>query len=73
MAAPIRRIVNTSSTATLVPFEWLLAPNSEKLYTSIDINLNPTEPYSDSMKHIGLPKLSPVCMYGSSSKSINHN
>lgn len=45
----IERVIITSSAVTLIPFEWLLSPNT-KTYTSKDLNTNPTTPYSSSME-----------------------
>ncbi|KAH7313539.1 hypothetical protein B0I35DRAFT_480218 [Stachybotrys elegans] len=46
----VRRVVVTSSCVTLVPFEWNMAPNSERLYTASDINSNPQPPYQSVME-----------------------
>ncbi|KAI9154833.1 Ketoreductase CTB6 [Paramyrothecium foliicola] len=46
----VRRVVITSSCVTLVPFEWNFAPDTERLYTSTDINASPTKPYNSPME-----------------------
>jgi nucleoside-diphosphate-sugar epimerase len=46
----VKRVVITSSMVTLVPFEWLANPNSSRIYTSTDINLNPSRPFNSSME-----------------------
>ncbi|KEY65635.1 hypothetical protein S7711_07884 [Stachybotrys chartarum IBT 7711] len=48
-APSVRRIVITSSSVTLVPFEWNMSPNSEKLYTVEDINSDLEGPFEDAM------------------------
>ncbi|PLB50815.1 NAD(P)-binding protein [Aspergillus steynii IBT 23096] len=46
----IRRVVLTSSCVTLIPFEWNMTPDSERLYTEIDINSKVTGPFSSAME-----------------------
>ncbi|KAL7961312.1 hypothetical protein V8C34DRAFT_26304 [Trichoderma compactum] len=46
----IRRIVITSSCATMVLFEWNMAPDSERLYSASDINSDPQKPYGSAME-----------------------
>ncbi|KAL7910311.1 hypothetical protein GGI35DRAFT_448441 [Trichoderma velutinum] len=46
----VRRIVITSSCVTLIPFEWNLNPNSERLYSASDINSDPQKPYGSAME-----------------------
>ncbi|KAL6866876.1 NAD(P)-binding protein [Trichoderma novae-zelandiae] len=46
----VRRIVITSSCVTLIPFEWNLNPDSERLYSVSDINSTPKKPYSSAME-----------------------
>ncbi|KAL6796750.1 hypothetical protein J3E68DRAFT_401740 [Trichoderma sp. SZMC 28012] len=46
----VRRIVITSSCVTLIPFEWNMAPNSERLYSASDINSDPQKPYGSAME-----------------------
>ncbi|POR37428.1 Putative uncharacterized oxidoreductase [Tolypocladium paradoxum] len=46
----VRRVVVTSSCVTLVPFEWNMSPDSEKLYTASDINATPTRPFKVAME-----------------------
>ncbi|KAL7948587.1 hypothetical protein V8C42DRAFT_363077 [Trichoderma barbatum] len=46
----VRRIVITSSCVTLVPFEWNLNPDSERLYSSSDITSAPKKPYGNAME-----------------------
>ncbi|PNP58959.1 hypothetical protein THARTR1_01207 [Trichoderma harzianum] len=46
----VRRIVITSSCVTLIPFEWNMAPDSERLYSASDINSDPQKPYGSAME-----------------------
>ncbi|TVY84575.1 Short-chain dehydrogenase/reductase tropE [Lachnellula suecica] len=46
----VKRVVITSSAVTLVPFEWLSNPDSERTYTHKDLNNSPTTPYRSSME-----------------------
>ncbi|KAL7934287.1 hypothetical protein V8C35DRAFT_327210 [Trichoderma chlorosporum] len=46
----VRRIVITSSCVTLIPFEWNLNPDSERLYSSSDLNSDPKRPYGSAME-----------------------
>ncbi|KAH8703867.1 hypothetical protein BGW36DRAFT_334899 [Talaromyces proteolyticus] len=46
----IRRVVLTSSCVTLVPFEWNMNPDSDRLYTVADINTNTTGPFLNAMQ-----------------------
>ncbi|KAL7818343.1 NAD(P)-binding protein [Trichoderma gracile] len=46
----VRRIVITSSCVTLIPFEWNLHPDSERLYSVSDVNSNPKQPYGSAME-----------------------
>ncbi|KAM0253341.1 hypothetical protein ACHAQJ_007291 [Trichoderma viride] len=46
----VRRIVITSSCVTLIPFEWNLNPDSQRLYSSSDLNSDPQKPYGSAME-----------------------
>ncbi|EHK20906.1 uncharacterized protein TRIVIDRAFT_50565, partial [Trichoderma virens Gv29-8] len=46
----VRRVVITSSCVTLIPFEWNLNPDSERLYSASDLNSNPHKPYGSAME-----------------------
>ncbi|RDW73569.1 hypothetical protein BP6252_07476 [Coleophoma cylindrospora] len=46
----IRRVVMTSSAVTLIPYEWLSNPDSEAVFTELDINSNPIRPFHNSMQ-----------------------
>ncbi|KAJ5344680.1 NAD(P)-binding protein [Penicillium brevicompactum] len=46
----IRRVVLTSSCVTLIPFEWNMSPDSERLYHVDDINESVGGPYETAMQ-----------------------
>ncbi|KAJ5519374.1 NAD-dependent epimerase/dehydratase [Penicillium expansum] len=46
----IRRVILTSSCVTLIPFEWNINPDSQRLYTVDDVNTSVTGPFSTAME-----------------------
>ncbi|KAJ5753520.1 NAD-dependent epimerase/dehydratase [Penicillium nucicola] len=46
----IRRVVLTSSCVTLIPFEWNMNPDSERLYSVADTNTSVAGPFSSAME-----------------------
>ncbi|CAI7601984.1 unnamed protein product [Penicillium glandicola] len=46
----IRRVILTSSCVTLIPFEWNINPDSQRLYTVDDVNTSVNGPFSTSME-----------------------
>ncbi|OQE34778.1 hypothetical protein PENCOP_c015G01553 [Penicillium coprophilum] len=46
----IRRVILTSSCVTLIPFEWNINPDSQRLYTVDDVNNSVTGPFSTAME-----------------------
>ncbi|KAJ5147633.1 NAD-dependent epimerase/dehydratase [Penicillium atrosanguineum] len=46
----VRRVVLTSSCVTLIPFEWNMNPDSEKLYTVDEINTDVAGPFTGAMQ-----------------------
>ncbi|KAL3475435.1 NAD(P)-binding protein [Aspergillus californicus] len=57
----VRRVVITSSCVTLIPFEWNMNPDSERIYTPTDLNTNlhtpPTSPMEAYWISKGLARL----------------
>ncbi|PWY86401.1 NAD(P)-binding protein [Aspergillus sclerotioniger CBS 115572] len=45
----VRRVVVTSSCVTLIPFEWNMNPDTERLYSVSDINNSVDGPYENAM------------------------
>ncbi|KAL4936721.1 hypothetical protein BDV06DRAFT_233068 [Aspergillus oleicola] len=52
----VRRVVITSSCVTLIPFEWNMNPDSERIYTPADINPNLTSIPTSPMEAYWLSK-----------------
>lgn len=46
----VKRIIITSSLVSLLPVEWYSAPDTERVYTSKEINANPGRTASSSME-----------------------
>ncbi|KAJ5699389.1 hypothetical protein N7536_002402 [Penicillium majusculum] len=46
----IRRVILTSSCVTLIPFEWNINPDSQRLYIAEDVNTSVTGPFSTAME-----------------------
>ncbi|KAJ5772654.1 hypothetical protein N7520_003183 [Penicillium odoratum] len=47
--ASVRRVILTSSCVTLIPFDWNMKPDSERLYSVTDINTSVIGPFSSAM------------------------
>ncbi|KAL3444114.1 NAD(P)-binding protein [Aspergillus insuetus] len=45
----VRRVVVTSSMVTLIPFEWNASPDSERVYSSMDLNTTLSTPPTSPM------------------------
>ncbi|CAG8007129.1 unnamed protein product [Penicillium salamii] len=46
----VRRVILTSSCVTLIPFEWNMAPDSERLYNVNDVNTSVGGPFQGPMQ-----------------------